>query len=309
MEIIAGTLDFQLNRDTAVAIGKFDGLHLGHQKLLTEVLQKKADGLAACVLTFDPSPAVLFGFSDGRELNTLQEKRSILEQMGVEVLMEFPMREETACMSPTDFVEDMLVKRLRTKWIIAGTDVSFGDKGAGDAALLQKLSEKCGYQLITIDKVKYEDEDISSTRIRKSLEQGDMPYVESLLGRPYSVSGEVVHGRALGRKLGMPTVNLVPPANKLVPPCGVYYSEVVLEEKVYPGISNIGYKPTVNEERILGVETYIYDFDRDIYEKEISVRLLAFKRPEKHFENIEELKQQMAEDICAGKAFHLSKNS
>ncbi len=308
MKIIAGTLDFQLNMDTAVAIGKFDGLHLGHRKLLEEVLRKKVNGLAACVLTFDPSPAVFLGFSDGRELNTVEEKRSILEQMGVDVLMEFPMKAETASMKPVDFVEEILIKRLRTKWIIAGTDVSFGDKGAGDAKLLEELSSKHGYHLTTIDKVKYEGAEISSTGIRKALEQGNMPYVERLLGMPYTISGEVVHGRALGRKMGMPTVNLIPSVNKLIPPNGVYYSEVVLEGAVYPAISNIGYKPTVNETPVLGVETHIYDFDRDIYGQEIKVRLLAFKRPEKHFATIEELKQQMEEDICAGKEFHLSKN-
>ena len=167
MEIIAGTLDFELNKATAVAIGKFDGLHLGHRELIEQVLQKKAEGLTSCVLTFDPSPAVFFGFSDGKELNTAQEKRDILERLGVEVLMEFPMTAETAAMPPEVFVEEILVNKLHTKWIVAGTDVSFGDKGAGDAALLERLSEKFGYRLTTIDKVKYEGEEISSTRIRK----------------------------------------------------------------------------------------------------------------------------------------------
>jgi riboflavin kinase/FMN adenylyltransferase len=135
-----------------------------------------------------------------------------------------------------------------------------------------------------------------------------MEYVERLLGAPYSISGTVVHGRALGRKMGMPTVNIVPGEHKLLPPCGVYFSEVCMEGKVYPSISNIGYKPTVNEERVLGVETYLYDFDEDIYEKEICVRLLSFKRAEKQFASIDDLKRQMGEDIRAGKEFHMCKN-
>lgn len=308
MEIIAGTLDFELNKATAVAIGKFDGLHLGHRELIEQVLQKQSEGLTPCVLTFDPSPTIFFGFSDGKELNTAQEKRDILEQMGVEVLMEFPMTAETATMPPEVFVEEILVNKLHTKWIVAGTDVSFGDKGAGDAVLLERLSEKFGYQLTTIDKVMYEGEEISSTRIRKHLMQGDMQYVEKLLGTPYTIEGEVVHGKALGRKMGMPTVNILPSLNKLMPPCGVYFSKVFAEGKVYAGISNIGYKPTVNKEPVLGVETYIYDFSGDLYDKTIRISLLAFKRPEMQFLTIEELKQQMEEDIQAGKMYHLLKN-
>lgn len=309
MEIIAGTLDFELNRDTAVAIGKFDGMHLGHRELIGRLLQKKECGLAPCVLTFDPSPAVFFGFSDGKEINTVSEKRDILAVMGVEVLVEFPMCSETACMPAEVFVEEILVKRLHTKWIIAGTDVSFGDKGAGDAVLLERLSVKYGYQLTTIDKVLYDGEEISSTRIRKNLLEGNMQYAELLMGAPYTISGEVVHGKALGRRIGMPTVNILPSENKLMPPCGVYFSNVYVEGKEYGGISNVGYKPTVNKEPVLGVETYIYDFSGDLYDKQISVALLAFKRPEMQFATIEELKHQMEEDISAGRTFHLSKKS
>lgn len=308
MEIISGTLDFELNRETAVAIGKFDGLHVGHRKLIAKLLEKREEGLMPCVLTFDPSPAVFFGFSDGKELNTMQEKHNILSDMGVDVLMEFPMTPETAAMPPETFVEEILIKKLHTKWIVAGTDVSFGDKGAGDAALLERLARKYGYQLTTIEKVMYDGEEISSTRIRKHLSEGDMQYVEQLLGTPYTIEGKVVHGKALGRKMGMPTVNVLPPANKLMPPCGVYFSKVYAEGKEYNGISNVGYKPTVNKEPVLGVETYIYEFSGDLYDEKISVALLAFKRPEMQFATIEELKQQMSEDIAAGKSFHLSKN-
>lgn len=308
MKIIQGSLDFELNKDTAVAIGKFDGMHLGHRRLLEAVLEKKQQGLLACVLTFDPSPAVFFGLSDGYELNTKEEKRALFEKLGVDILVEFPMRNETAQMPPEIFVEDILVKRMHTKWMIAGTDVSFGDKGAGNAKLLEQLSKLYDYELVTIDKVQYEGEDISSTRIRKCLENGQIDYVTRLLGSPYSISGTVVHGKALGRKMGMPTVNILPQDNKLMPPCGVYFSEVLMEGKIYPAISNIGYKPTVNEERILGVETYLYDFDEDIYEKEICVRLLSFKRAERQFATIDDLKRQMEADIRAGKEFHMSKN-
>ncbi len=309
MEIISGTLDFELNKDTAVAIGKFDGMHRGHGRLLQEILEKKKEGLASCVFTFDPSPAVFFGFSDGRELSTKEEKRQLLEQLGVDYLIEFPMTTETAGMAPEVFVEEILVKRLHTKWIVAGTDLSFGKKGAGNAALLEELATQYEYQLTTIEKVKVNDTEISSTLVRKHVELGDMEYVEELLGVPYSISGKVVHGKAMGRKMGMPTVNIVPEATKLLPPCGVYCSTVMLEGKEYPAISNIGYKPTVAENLALGIETYLYDFERDIYDEEIVVCLYKFLRPEMRFDSLETLQKQVMSDISVGKTYHLLKNS
>lgn len=309
MEIIAGTLDFELNKETAVAIGKFDGMHRGHSRLLQEILDKKKEGLASCVFTFDPSPAVFFGFSDGQELSTKEEKRRLLENMGVDFLIEFPMTIETAGMEPEIFVEEVLVKRLHTRWIVAGTDVSFGKKGAGNATLLERLAVEYGYHLTTIEKVKVDEIEISSTLVRKCVEQGDMEYAESLLGAPYTIHGKVVHGKALGRKMGMPTVNIVPEDKKLLPPCGVYCSAVKLDGKKYPSISNIGYKPTVAEKPVLGVETYLYDFDRDIYGEEIAVHLYSFLRPEKRFDSLEELQKQVSSDIILGKNYHMSKNS
>lgn len=309
MVIIEGTLDFELNKDTAVAIGKFDGMHRGHSKLLKEVLAKKAEGLSACVFTFDPSPAVFFGFSDGRELNTKEEKRKMLEDMGVDFLIEFPMNANTANMEPEVFVEEILVKRLHTKWIIAGTDVSFGKNGAGNAALLRDKAEECGYCLTTIDKVKDGEQEISSTLVRKHVEMGDMEYAEKLLGAPYTITGKVVHGKSMGRKMGMPTVNIIPPEKKLLPPNGVYCSAVRVKGKEYSSISNIGIKPTVAKNLALGVETHLFDFDEEIYDEEIEVCLFKYLRPEKCFSSLEELQNQVKKDILAGKNYQMSKNS
>lgn len=307
MKIISNTLDFELNMDTAVALGKFDGLHLGHRKLLGEILEKKTEGLAACVLTFDPSPAVYFGFSDGREITTKEEKRALLEALGVDVLVEFPMNRETASMDPEIFIREILVKRMHTKWIAAGSDVTFGDKGAGNEALLRSLSDQLSYGVTTIDKLKVNGTEISSSYIRSLLEQGRMEQVEAMMGAPYSVSGVVEHGKKLGRRLGMPTVNLLPPKDKLLPPKGVYFSKAQVGEKLYDAISNIGYKPTVSQEKVIGLETYLYDFDQNIYGEQITVYLESFKRAEMRFPDVEELKKQMERDIADGKTYHLSK--
>ncbi len=307
MEIITGTLEFELNRDTAVAIGKFDGLHLGHQKLLERIIKKKEEGLAACVLTFDPSPAVLFGLTDAKELATKEEKRCMLERMGVDILVEFPMNKENAAMEPKTFIEKILVEKMHVKYLAAGTDVSFGARGAGNAELLKALESEYAYSVDTIEKVMLDGMEISSTLVRCQVEKGDMKRAGMLLGMPYALKGKVQHGKALGRKLGMPTANLIPSKNKLLPPCGVYYSVVTYKGKQYPAISNIGYKPTVSNEKVLGVETYLYDFDMDLYEESIEVHFLDFKRSEIRFSNVEELKEQMQMDILEGKRYHFAK--
>lgn len=307
MEIITDVLNCQLNGETAVAIGKFDGLHLGHQRLLQEILALKKEGLKACVFTFDPSPAVFFGLADGKELMTKEEKRKALEELGVDVLVEYPMNPKNAAVTPQDFVEKLLWKGLHVRFIAAGTDVSFGAKGAGNARLLEEVAERLGYRLKLIEKVTLDGEEISSSLVRKHVEQGNMEQVNQLLGMPYTISGTVLHGKALGRKLGMPTLNLLPAETKLLPPNGVYFSQVYWKDKIYPAITNIGRKPTVSDEEVIGVETYLYDFAEEIYGEEIRVALLTFKRPEMRFANVEELKAQMASDIEAGKSYHLSK--
>lgn len=301
LEIIANTREFQLNTRIAVAIGKFDGVHLGHRRLLQEILEQKKNGLKACVFTFAPTPAVLFGLSDGKELTTREEKRRIFSQMGVDILIEFPLNRETAAISPEDFVTDILVSRMQTKFLAAGTDLSFGKNGAGNAALLEKMGPEYGFEVKTIDKISLEGIVVSSTHIRNLIEAGRMEQATAMLGMPYVIQGKVVHGNRIGRTLGFPTVNLVPAQDKLLPPNGVYYSEVRIGVKNYRAITNIGYKPTVTAEKNIGVETYLYDFSEEIYEEEIEVYLLQFKRPEMQFGSLEELKQQLQLDIAEGK--------
>jgi len=303
MDIIANTLDFQLNRDTAVAMGKFDGLHIGHRKLLSLVLRQRARGLAPCVFTFDPSPAVLFGFTDGKELMTREEKRQAFREMGIELLIEFPLTRETAAMEPEDFVGQILAKRMRTRYVAAGEDVSFGCKGAGDGALLCRLGGQYGYEVQTIEKLKLHGREVSSTYARSQVEAGHMEEAARLLGDFYTVSGRVCHGAGLGHGLGMPTVNLQPPADKLLPPFGVYFSRVLYQGDSYAAISNVGCKPTVTDAGLAGVETYLYGFDREIYGEEVRVQLLAFHRPERRFSSVEALKRQLRADLEAGRAY------
>lgn len=300
MKIISNTTQFHIEEETAVAIGKFDGIHLGHKRLLQEILEQKKNGLAPCVFTFDPPPGVLFGGGDFLEITTKEEKRVFFERMGVDYLIEFPMTYETAAIKPEKFAEDILAKQLQARFIAAGTDLSFGDKGAGDAELLQKLAPELNFELKTIEKVCIEGVEVNSTYIRELLKQGKIEQVETFLGFPYTIMGKVVHGNKIGRTLGFPTVNVLPGKNKLLPPNGVYYSEVSCKGEVYSAISNVGYKPTVSAEKVMGVESYLYDFDEEIYEEEVEIYLRSFKRAEQQFESMDELKKQLARDIKEG---------
>lgn len=304
MRIIHGTTEFEIDGKSAVAIGKFDGIHLGHQKLLQCMIRQKDRGLKTVIFTFDPPPSVLFCGTRDKELMTREEKRAAFERMGIDVLVEFPLNYETAAIRPLDFIEQLLCRQMHAAYIAAGTDVSFGAKGEGDAQLLLHMAEKSGYEVRLIDKVCYNGKVVSSTSVREQVIAGHMEEAGCLLGEAYSIWGCVMHGNRFGRTMGMPTVNLMPPDNKLLPPKGVYYSEVFLEGRKHAGITNIGYKPTVSSSKQMGVETYIYDFDKEIYGAQIKVALLGFKRGEKRFLNTDELRTQMAKDIGEGRLYH-----
>ena len=303
MEIIANTNNFILEKETAAAIGKFDGIHIGHRRLLEEILSHKKEGLAACVFTFDPPPSALFGGTDEKCLTTREEKRIVFGRMGVDILIEFPLTKESAAMPPEIFAAEVLAERMKARFVAAGTDLSFGAKGAGDADLLQRLAPELGFGVRTIRKVCLGGREVSSTYVRARVEAGDMEEAAGLLGIPYMIAGNVVSGRRIGRTLGFPTINVLPPENKLLPPNGVYYSRVSLGEKMYRAITNVGCKPTVEKRQVMGVESYLYDFAGDAYGQPAEVYLEAFRRPERRFGSLEELRNQIAEDITAGEIF------
>ncbi len=297
MKIITRLDELNITDKTAIAIGKFDGIHLGHKKLLKLILDQKQDGLKATVFTFEPSPEEFFVGHPVKQLFTRNEKRKAFEAMGIDILVEFPLNAQTAATPPEDFVKNILVEDLKADYIAAGCDVSFGDKGRGDQHLLKSMSRELGFELCLIDKVMLDGEEVSSTRVRNQVADGNIPMAKRLLGSDYSISGIVEHGNHLGSTIGVPTVNVLPPVGKLLPPFGVYSSIVVVGDRTFKGMTNIGRKPTVSSNNQVGVETYIYDFDEDVYGKFIEVKLCEFKRPEMKFESVEKLKAQMKKDI------------
>lgn len=303
MQIIKNTTEFQLEQHTAVIIGKFDGMHLGHQILLKEILQQKENGMQAVVFTFDPPPEVLFGKRQQKELMSKEEKRNYFQRVGIDVLIEYPLNKVTASISPEDFIRKILCEQMKTKFIAAGDDLSFGNGGKGNCEMLSQHSRKHHYDIKIIPKVCIDEIIVSSSTVRERVTIGDMIGANKLLGSPYFVRGEVKHGKKLGRTIGMPTANMIPPREKLLPPSGVYFSNVIVDGNMYKGITNIGVNPTVEEKSEKSVETYLYDFEGDLYEKKILVELLFFHRAERKFQNLEELKEQIRNDIETRKEF------
>ena len=308
MKRISDTTKFQILENTVVAIGKFDGFHVGHQELLDRLQHMKNKGFATVVFTFVPSPSEYFSGEKIKELSTVEEKRRIFERAGVDYLIEYPFFKDIADMEPERYIKDILVGMINAKCVVAGDDVSFGKGGKGNSQLLEDMVEKYGYATQIIDKVSYNGREISSTYVREEVRKGNMEMVKKLLGTPYHIGGEIVHGRKLGRTIGMPTVNQLPVSEKLLPPNGVYYSYVYLNGakhsgKKYYSITNIGTKPTVDGSA-MGVETYIYDFNDDVYGEDMEVFLLSYKRPEMKFNGVDELKKQMQKDIMEGRLYH-----
>ena len=305
MECITGTSEFYIDEPTVVTIGKFDGRHKGHQKLLRKMLQLKRElGYKTAVFTFDTAPLNLTGSTVQTVITTNEERRDNMAGMGIDYLVEYPFTKAASQIPPEDFVRRILVGNMHARAIVAGTDCGFGYRRAGNAALLTALAEDYGYQAFIIDKEQDAHRDISSTYIKEELDRGNIEKVNQLLGEPYAIHGVVVHGNHIGGpKLGFPTANLIPPAHKHLPPYGVYVSKVAVDGKIHGGVTNIGRKPTIAGESPAGVETFIFDLEQDIYGRRIEVQLFHFLRPERKFNSLEQLKEQIGKDKVSAKEY------
>jgi riboflavin kinase/FMN adenylyltransferase len=301
---------------TAIVLGKFDGVHIGHQILIKKLLEQKEKGLKTVVFTFDKSPASLFIQDEGeyRELCTLEEKREIFENIGVDVFIEFPMNMETAKIPADEFVTEILQKQLKCNILIAGEDITFGYKGMGDSRMLLEYSQNNGFDVEILEKLMMRDvfledlseDEISSTGIRKEINAGNVAKANVLMGRSFSINGEVIHGNHLGSTvLNMPTANVKWPENKVFPNFGVYLTEIVADNVCYKGITNVGLKPTIKETAAKDVlaESYLFDYTGDLYGKNIIIRFLEFCRPEKTFDGLEHLKEQLKKDLQVAQTY------
>lgn len=302
MRYITNTLDFQLEKRSVVTLGKFDGLHRGHDKLITRTLELGKKGYDTVVFTFDVSPLVKLGTRITRTLLTNEERKVLLERKRIDCLIECPFVPELIQMEPEDFIREVLAVQLRAAYVIVGPDFHFGYKRKGTPELLKKLGHRYGFEVEILDKEMEEEREISSTWIRETLREGRIEKVNHLLGYPYFVKEKVVHGRQLGRTWGLPTINQIPENGKLLPPFGVYASKTYINGEEFYGISNIGVKPTV-EVPFAGVETYLFECNENLYGKEAWVEFYHFVRPECKFDSVEELREQIQRDAQAGRNF------
>lgn len=286
---------------TAVALGSFDGIHLGHQKVIAQTMD--LPGLSPTVLTFAENPLCDLGGHAGGELITRQQKILILESLGVEQLYILEFR-DIMHFSPEEFVDEILQKVCHAKKVCCGFNYTFGAGGRGTEKTLETLCEKRGIETAVVPAVLEGGEPISSTRIRGLVARGNMGEAARLLGRPYGYFGTVCHGRRLGHSLGTPTLNQRVPQSFVLPRFGVYVSRVLFDGKHYCGVTNVGIKPTVGSKEVLA-ETWMPFYEGpDLYGKEIQTELLHFQRPEQKFPSIEALKEQIRKDGKAALEFY-----
>ena len=297
MNIIHGIENYRSNKPSAVTVGKFDGLHRGHLSLIDRLFEMKTDDAPVIAVTFDIQPGKLTGSDDPtkKQLFTLEERADIVKSAKADTMLVLSFDEKLMSTEPDEFIR-MLYEKLNMRYFAAGDDFRFGYKGRGDASLLKKLSDKLHFELYIEEKLKEDNEDISSSRIREALAEGNLLLANRLLGRAYMIYGEIVHGNHVGSGIGFPTINIVPPAEKLLPPNGVYVSVVTIEGHVYHGITDIGVKPTVSQKNEMVVETHILDFSSSIYGKKAKVELVKRIRDEKRFDSLDELKHQINRD-------------
>lgn len=277
-------LAFQFHH-TAVCIGKFDGIHRGHRLLLEEA---KREGLTLVMFTFAPS--------DGRALYDPAEKRALAEKLGVDVLIEVPLDGAFMQQSPDEFAARILREKCGADKVVVGEDFRFGYQRQGDTGVLKSLGEKYGFQVVVYDKLVQDGDIVSSTRIRRLIGEGNMKEANRLLGTPYFLSGIVERGNQLGRTINTPTANIRPGGKKVLPPYGVYAVIADIEDRYYRGVSNLGVKPTVPGENPVGLEVWLFDYEGDLYDRELTVYLMDYLRPERKFDSLTGLQNQIQQD-------------
>lgn len=287
----------------AVSIGKFEGLHVGHHTLLRRLeIAARQKNMSSVVFTFDISPRQYFGQGRGN-LFTKEERRNILTAWNLQYLTEYPFTQEFACMCPEQFVEEILIHRLRCGYLTVGENFRFGKERGGDTKLLERYASESAFELEIIGRQTVGNEPVSSTHVRRYLEMGNMECVAEMLGFAFFLEGQVVEGNHLGRSWGIPTANIIPAGNKLLPPKGVYFSRVCVDGKRYYGITNIGNKPTIGNHYANGVETYLYHYEGNLYGRTIRVELMSYHRPEQKFDSKEALIERLRYDISCGETY------
>lgn len=286
MKVLTDWKNIQLTR-TAVCIGKFDGIHRGHRALLEEA---KKSGLPLVMLTFI--------FPEHRGIYSYEEKMKLAEKLGVDVFLAVSVTESFRNMSAEQFVQEVLIRHLDAGKVVVGADFCFGHNRQGTAVFLKEQGQKHGFDVEILEKIQDDGEVISSTRIRALLREGKIKKANELLKSPYFMIGTVEKGNQIGRTMSVPTANIYPSKEKELPPFGVYAVRVLVDGMWYRAVSNLGVKPTIPGENPAGLEVWLFDFQGNLYGKELMVEFYEFQRPEQEFSNLDELKAQIEKDTA-----------
>lgn len=308
MHIHHGVESFSVNRKTVLTIGTFDGVHLGHQQILKRLEQEaKINNGDSALLTFHPHPRDIVGKKQTNQiglLQTLSEKQEKLEKYNLDHLIIQPFDQEFSTLLAKDFIENILIKKLKVHTVIIGYDHRFGYNREGDISLLKTYEYQGKFKIIEISAVDIEEIKVSSTKIRQALREGNLEVANLLLNETYKLGGVVVHGRKKGREIGFKTANIGElTCKKIVPGNGVYFVNFYCFGKKYVGVCNVGVKPTFDEESSVSVEVHLLNFEGEIYAEKVSISFLKFHRAEQKFLNLEELKNQIKEDVKAAKVY------
>jgi riboflavin kinase / FMN adenylyltransferase len=297
-------LEFPLNIDKteippiSMALGYFDGVHLGHQKVILEA-KKQADqkGLGSAVMTFDPHPSVVLGKNEKhvQYITPLSEKINLIEELGIDYLFIVHFTAEFANLLPQEFIDQFVID-LNVKHVVAGFDFSYGRMGKGTMEILPFHSRE-KFTFTIVEKFTSGDEKVSSTRIRQYIKNGRFTELPELLGRFYTTVGIVVHGDKRGRTIGFPTANVDTNDEYILPPTGVYAVKIKIDENWYEGVCNVGYKPTFNKDALkISVEVHIFNFENNIYDSQVTIEWHQYLRKEQKFSGIQELIAQIEKD-------------
>jgi riboflavin kinase/FMN adenylyltransferase len=297
MDVILGLANIKIKKYSIITIGTFDGIHLGHQKIIRELLGLAGkNNLVPTLITFEPHPKLVIGTNDKIPvtiLTTLEEKLEIFKELGLTRIIVIEFTKKFSLMSYQDFLVDILIKKCKAKYIVIGHDHAFGAKRAGTFRELKQQSVTAGFKLKQIDQVAIDGKTISSSVIRNLILKGEIELANNMLGRPYSLEGKVIQGEGRGKFLSFPTANMkISNSKKLIPKEGVYTVDCIIKDKNYRGMANIGYKPTFGSNE-KSIEVHIFDFNQDIYNKKIKLSFLKRLRNEKKFSNLQELIDQL----------------
>ena len=303
MREITDITTFTTQQPTVLTIGTFDGVHLGHQKIVERVVTiARQEGLLATVFTFFPHPRMVVQHDKGLKLiHTLEEKKQLLQQLGVDLLVVQPFNEAFAQLTAEEFVSTILVEHLNVKKVIIGYDHRFGRNRTANIDDMRLFGKKYGFAVEEISVQEVDEVSVSSTKIREALNKGDVTTAEHYLGTPYSLTGRVVHGLKLGRTLGYPTANIqVTEDYKLIPKDGVYAVYSYIDGRKVYGMMSIGKNPTI-EGKGASIEVYFFDFNGDLYDQKLTIEFVQYLREEQKFATIDLLKKQLQDDETAAR--------